>query len=98
MDIAKVDRDVIYVAIVVHLCWKGLFPMFHLFFRRMLQVCLSGCCICFTHMLQLFYLDVAYVLQWVSRVFHVFFVFHTHVSSVSSIFFCMLKVLQMFQK
>ena len=32
MDIAKVDRDVIYVAIVVHLCWKGLFPMFHLFF------------------------------------------------------------------
>jgi hypothetical protein len=31
------------------------------FFRRMLQVCLSGCCICFTHMLQVFYLDVVYV-------------------------------------
>jgi hypothetical protein len=24
----------------------------------------SGCCICFTHMLQVFHLDVAYVLQW----------------------------------
>jgi hypothetical protein len=29
----------------------------------MLQVCLSGCCIRFTYMLQVFYLDVAYVLQ-----------------------------------
>ena len=32
------------------------------FFRRMLQVCLFGCYICFTHMLQVFYLNVAYVL------------------------------------
>jgi hypothetical protein len=35
----------------------------------MLQVCLSGFCICFTHKLQVFYLDVAYVLIW----FQVFF-------------------------
>ena len=55
----------------VHVCCKCLFSMFYLFFRRMLQMCLSGYCICFTHMLQLFYLDVAYVLQWVSRVFRV---------------------------
>ena len=41
-----VDRDVEYVVMVVHICCKLLFPMFHLFFRRMLQV---------------FYLDVAYV-------------------------------------
>jgi hypothetical protein len=45
-DVAKVDRDVAYVAMVVHVCCKRLFPMFH-FFRRMLQVCLFGCCICF---------------------------------------------------
>jgi hypothetical protein len=32
-----------------------------LFFRRMLQVCLSGCSIYFTHMLQVFYLDVTFV-------------------------------------
>jgi hypothetical protein len=63
MDVAKVYRDVAYIAMVVPLCCKGLFPMFHLFFRRMLQVCLSKYCICFTHMLQVFYLDVAYVLQ-----------------------------------
>ena len=37
-------------------------------FGRMLQVCLSGCCICFTHMLQLFYLDVAYVCNIFSSV------------------------------
>jgi hypothetical protein len=63
MDVAKEDRDVAYVAMVVHLCCKRLFPMFHFFLKHMLQVCLSGCCICFIHMLQVFYLDVAYVLQ-----------------------------------
>jgi hypothetical protein len=39
MDIAKVDRDVSYVAIVVHVCYERLFQMFHLFFKHMLQVC-----------------------------------------------------------
>jgi hypothetical protein len=38
------------------------------FSRHTLQLCLFGCCICFTHMLQVFYLDVAYVLQWFSCV------------------------------
>jgi hypothetical protein len=31
------------------------------FLGRMLEVCLSECCIFFTHMLQVLYLDVAYV-------------------------------------
>jgi hypothetical protein len=53
----------------VHVCCKCLFTMFHMFFGRMLQVCLSRCCMCFIHMLQVFYLDVAYVLQWFSSVF-----------------------------
>jgi hypothetical protein len=30
MDVAKVDRDVAYVAMVVHVCCNGLLPMFHL--------------------------------------------------------------------
>jgi len=60
----------------------------------MLQVCLSRCCIRFKRVLQVFYLDVAYV----CNAFQVFFlvllqVFQTHVSSVSTIFFCMLQVL-----
>jgi hypothetical protein len=46
-DATKVYRDVAYVAMVVHVCCKLWFSMFHLFFRRMLQVCLTGCCICF---------------------------------------------------
>jgi hypothetical protein len=29
-DIAKVDRDVVYVVMVVHVCCKYLFPMVHL--------------------------------------------------------------------
>ena len=41
IDIAKVDRDVAYVAMVIHVCYKRLFQKFHLFFRRKLQMCLS---------------------------------------------------------
>jgi hypothetical protein len=35
MDVAKVDRDVVYVASVSAECCKPLFKMFHLCFRRM---------------------------------------------------------------
>jgi hypothetical protein len=31
-DVAKVDRDVAYVAMVVLVCCKSVPPMFHLFF------------------------------------------------------------------
>jgi hypothetical protein len=88
IDVAKVDWDVAYVAIVVHVCCKGLLPMFHL--------CLSGCCICFTHMLHVFYLDVAYVCKGFEVFLGVFFkvseacckcafqMFQTYVASVLS--------------
>jgi hypothetical protein len=61
MDIVKVDRDVAYVAVVVHLRCKRLFLMFHLIFQTyvasvfilMLHMLhtyvvsvLSGCCVC----------------------------------------------------
>jgi hypothetical protein len=45
MDVAKVDRDVAYIAIIIHVCFKCMFQMFH-WSRRTLQV---------------FYLDVAKV-------------------------------------
>jgi hypothetical protein len=45
-DVSKVDRD---VAMVVHVCYKSLSSMFHLSFKRMLQACLFGCCICLSH-------------------------------------------------
>jgi hypothetical protein len=51
MDVAKVDRDDAYVAVVVHLCCKLLFPMFHLFFQTYVaSVFIWIYCICFTHM------------------------------------------------
>jgi hypothetical protein len=31
-DVAKVDRDVAHIAMVVHVCCKHLFSIFHLFF------------------------------------------------------------------
>ena len=55
------------------------------FFRRMLQVCLSGCCICFTHMLQVFYLNVAYVCNGFHEFSSVLQVFQTHDASVSDV-------------
>jgi hypothetical protein len=71
MDVVKVDRNIAYyVAMTIHVCCKRMFQMFHLvFFLRMLQVCLFGCCKCFIHMLQVFYLDIAYVLQWICKCF-----------------------------
>jgi hypothetical protein len=60
MDVVKVDRDVAYVAIVVHVCCKRFVTNVSSMFSGRMQVCLSGCCICFTHTLHVFYLDVAY--------------------------------------
>jgi hypothetical protein len=53
MDVAKVDRDVTYAAVAIHVYCKSLFQMFHLFFQTYV-VCLSGCCKCV-------YLSVTYV-------------------------------------
>jgi hypothetical protein len=54
-DVAKVDRDVVYVVMIVHVCCKLLFPMFHLLFStHMLQVCLFGCYVCFIYIASVF--------------------------------------------
>jgi hypothetical protein len=63
MDVAKVDQDVAYVTMVVHVCCKGMLPMFHLCFS-------NACC-------KWVYLDVAYVsrmcLIWMLRMVAMFF-------------------------
>ena len=64
-------------------------------FRRMLQVCLFGCCICFTHMLQVFYLNVEYVCNDFRVFSGVLQVFQANVSSVTSIFRRMLQLLHL---
>jgi hypothetical protein len=83
VDVAKVDRDVAYVVMTIYVCYKRPFQMFRLFQIDVVRV-LSGCCICFalmlqvfypdvvyvfTHMLQMFHLNVAYVLQWLHTCF-----------------------------
>jgi hypothetical protein len=85
LDVAKVDRDVAYVAMAIHVCFKCMFQMFHLFFYMFIASVSSRCCICFTRMLQLFYLDVAYVcngFQEFSCFLQVFQLFRTNVTSV----------------
>jgi hypothetical protein len=72
MDIAKIDRDIAYIAMVVHVCCKLLFSMFHLFFSEVCCKCVLDVAYVFIHILQVFYLDVAYVLQWI-QVFFWFF-------------------------
>jgi hypothetical protein len=84
MDVAKVDQDVAYVAMVVYIYCKLLSPMFHLFFQSYvarvfiwilhishtyIASILSGCCVCSYNGFKCF-----------SDVF----------ASVSSIFICML--------
>ena len=56
MDVAKVVRNAAYVAMLVHVCCKGLFPMFHLFFK------MYGANV-FISMLHMFYTYVASVLS-----------------------------------
>jgi hypothetical protein len=75
-----------YVANVCSQC-------FIYFFKHMLQVCLSGCSISFTHVASV--LSRCYYVYNGSQVFQVFFlqVFRTHVSSVSSVNRYMLQVL-----
>jgi hypothetical protein len=75
LDVAKVDPDVAYVSMSIHVCCKRLFQCFICFSRHMLQVfhlnvayftmafkCFQlfcKCFICFGCMLQVFHLDVA---------------------------------------
>jgi hypothetical protein len=71
---------------------KCRFQMFYLFFKRMSASVSCGCCICFTYILRVFYLDVTYVLQWFFRCFSDVFA-SIHILSVSSVF---RRMLQMF--
>jgi hypothetical protein len=73
MDIAKVDRDVAYVAMIVHICCKGLLPLFRLCFP-------DACCKCvcrdfayFSHIRCIFLFGCCVYLQCFSSVFRCFF-------------------------
>jgi len=88
MDVAKLDRDVTYVAMVVLYVACVYSKCFIYFFRHMFASV-------FTWMLHMFYLDVAYILQLLFQAFfgcfykcfrcmlQVFELFGTYVASVS---------------
>ena len=43
IDVAKVDRDVAHIVMVIHVCFKCIFQMFHLFQKNVASG-LSRCC------------------------------------------------------
>jgi hypothetical protein len=94
VNVVKVNRNVTYVAMAIHICCKCLFQMFQQFQMDVVHV-LSGCCIYFTVMLQVFHPDVAYVFM------HMLQVFHLDVAYVlqwlHTCFRCMLQVFQWFR-
>jgi hypothetical protein len=76
IDIAKVDQDVTYVAMAIHVCCKRLFGMFHLFFS---DICckyfyLNVAYVSHIYCKKSLYLDVAYVLQCLFEVLSDIFV------------------------
>jgi hypothetical protein len=76
MDVAKVNRDVAYVVVVARVCFKILFPMFHLFFQMYVAYVSHICYKCFIWILR--------TCVMVFKCFQVFFlqVFQTYVASV----------------
>jgi hypothetical protein len=62
MNVAKVYQNVAYVAMVARVCYKGLFQRFICVFERIVASVFIGMLHTFhSHMLQMFYLDIAYV-------------------------------------
>jgi hypothetical protein len=64
IDIAKVDRDVAYIAMAVHICCKLLFPIFDLFFQTYVAIVFIWMLHMFHTYVVSIYLYVRYVLQW----------------------------------
>jgi hypothetical protein len=62
IDVAKVDRDVPYVAMVVHVCCKRLLKVLHTYVESV-----------FIWMLHMFYTYVGNVFIWMLQWFHMFF-------------------------
>jgi hypothetical protein len=95
VDVAKVDLDVAYVAMAIHVYCKLLFQMFQLFQTDVARI-LSRCCICFT--LMLFHPDVAYDFTHMLQMFLsrccICFAMATHM--FPSCFKSMLQVFQLF--
>jgi hypothetical protein len=65
MDVAKLNRDRCYICCNGCTCilQASVLNVSYVFSDVYLQVCLSRGCMCFTHMLHVFYLDIAYILQ-----------------------------------
>jgi hypothetical protein len=87
LDVAKVDRDVAHVAMVIHVCCKCMFQILQLFSNACASVCFK-CSSSFKRMLQIFYLDVVYDAVAIhiccKHMFRMFHLFQTYVAANAS--------------
>jgi hypothetical protein len=96
MDVAKIDRDVAYVAMVIHICCKRMFLMFHLLYCKcvyldvayVLYICckrfiwmLRMCCNCFSSVFSCVFVSVS------DACFKYFICLQTYVANVVSVCF-----------
>jgi hypothetical protein len=65
ISVAKVDRNVAHVTMAIHVCFKCMFQIFHLY--QMLQVFSSGYCICM-HVASVFFKWFQAIYTFVARV------------------------------
>jgi hypothetical protein len=54
------------------ICHNGCTCMLQTYVSNVSYIFSDACCICFTHIFQVFYLDIVYVLQWFLNVFRCF--------------------------
>jgi hypothetical protein len=93
IDVVKINWDVVYVAMVVHVCCKGLLPIFHLCFLDAYCKCVYLDVVYVSHICCMYFIWIFHMFAMVFKCFHVFFqVFHKHVSSVLSAFRRMLQL------
>jgi hypothetical protein len=96
-DVVKVDGDVAYAAMIVYVCCKYMFIMFHLFFQTYVASV-------FILMLHMFHTYIASVFIWMLYMFAIVFqvflhMFQMHVSNVLAVsYVCCNYFIWMFQK
>jgi hypothetical protein len=108
IDVAKVYPDIAYVVMAIHVYFKCMFQMFHLFETNVASV-LSGCCKsrsrCCTYMhftricfkcFQVFHIYVCKCFIWMLLIFAMVFKYFSDVfANVSFVFICMLQLLHL---
>jgi hypothetical protein len=70
LDVAKVDWDVAHVAMAIHVCFKCMFRMLHLFFQTYVRMCFTWMLHMFLQVFQMYISSVSAISVCMLQVFH----------------------------